>query len=216
MRRQFFPLILRVSLLAVISTAVLHGQLPRPNAALVVALENHQYDLEQDGRDFLLKEAKSNDFFLLGELHGENEIPTLVRVIWPQMWKVGYRHIAAEVSPWAAYHLEFVPVGKAPIVQGLWTKEQAEDVHALGDSKTNVLWGCDMEEEQPQFLIRELAVRNPDDPNLKRMVALTRDGYDRKMAPELLDLEREREEEQERRGSKRCVASPKPAGHSGN
>jgi hypothetical protein len=79
-------------------------------------------------------------------------------------------------------------VGKAPIVQGLWTKEQAEDVHALGDSKTNVLWGCDMEEEQPQFLIRELAVRNPDDPNLKRMVALTRDGYDRKMAPELLDL----------------------------
>ncbi len=192
MHRKLFTLILRVGLVAVTSTAVLHGQLPQPNAALVVALENHQYDLEQDGRDFLLKEAKNNDFFLLGELHGENEIPALVRVIWPQMWKVGYRHIAAEVSPWAAYQLEFVPVGKAPSVQGLWTKEQAEDVHALADSKTNVLWGCDMEEEQPQFLIRELAVRNPDDPNLKRMVALTNDGYERKMAPDLLDLERGR------------------------
>jgi hypothetical protein len=47
-----------------------------------------------------------------------------------------------------------------------------------------------MEEEQPQFLIRELAAKSPNDPNLKRMVAFTRDGYDRKMAPDLLDLAR--------------------------
>lgn len=56
--------------------------------------------MERGGRAFLLNEATNNDFFLLGELHGDNEIPALLDVVWPQMWTVGYRHIAAEVSPW--------------------------------------------------------------------------------------------------------------------
>ncbi len=36
--------------------------------------------------------------------------------------------------------------------------------------------------------IAELASLNPDDPDLKRMRELTKDGYNRKMAPDLLDL----------------------------
>ena len=44
------------------------------------------------------------------------------------------------------------------------------------------------EEVQPQFLIRELAGLNPGDPKLERMVQITKPGYDRKMAPELLAL----------------------------
>jgi hypothetical protein len=90
-----------------------------------LALRNHQYDLEHDGRDFFLDEAKkSNDFFLLGELQGENEIPALLAALWPQMWKEGYRHQAPEVSPRAAHELELVPLVKGPVVRGLWTKEQ--------------------------------------------------------------------------------------------
>lgn len=178
-------------LTATVSSAILPGEVPQPDNAVQSALRNHQFDLKHEGREFLVAEAKSSDFFLLGELHGENEIPALLAVLWPQMWKEGYRHMAAEVSPWAAYQLELVPVGKGPVVQSPLTKEQSATVHALADSHTNVLWGCDMEEEQPEFLIRELAARNPDDPNLKRMVTLTKNGYTRKMAPELLNLARE-------------------------
>jgi hypothetical protein len=158
--------------------------------ALGTALTNHQYDLKAEGIAFLLGQAGNSDFFLLGELHGDNEIPALLRALWPVMWKQGYRHIAAEVSPWAAYQLEFVPLGKGPPVVGLWTKQETSDVHALADSKANVLWGCDIEEVQPQRLIAELALLNPGDPDLARMAELTKDGYERKMAPDLLDLAR--------------------------
>jgi hypothetical protein len=86
--------------------------MPQPGDAVIASLTNHQFDMEDEGRNFLLNEAKNSDSFLLGELHGDNEIPTL-GVLWPQMWKVGYRHIAAEVSPWAAYQLELVPATPA-------------------------------------------------------------------------------------------------------
>jgi hypothetical protein len=152
------------------------------------ALTSQQYDLEADGLKFLLDEARINDFFLLGELHGDNEIPALLRILWPVMWKQGYRHIAAEVSPWAAYQLEFVPAGKGPTVVGLWTKQEASDVHAFANSNANVIWGCDIEEAQPQMLIAELASLNAGDLDLKRMVELTKGGYTRKIAPTLLDL----------------------------
>jgi hypothetical protein len=83
-----------------------------------------------------------------------------------------------------------VPAGKGPDVRGLWTRQEATDVHALADADANVVWDCDMEEEQPQFLIRQLAALNPGDSNLRRMVELTKDGYNRTMASELLDLAR--------------------------
>jgi hypothetical protein len=45
-----------------------------------------------------------------------------------------------------------------------------------------------MEEIQPHLLIRELAALNPGDPQLQRMVAVTKGGYDRSMSPALIDL----------------------------
>lgn len=82
--------------------------------------------------------------------------------------------------------------GKGPEVQGLWTKPEATDVHAFADSTTGVIWGRDMEEEQPELIIRELARLNPGDPDLNRIVELTKDGYDRSMAPRLLLLKQAR------------------------
>jgi len=155
---------------------------------IVAALARHQYNLESDGRRFLLDEANKSTFFLLGELHGDSEIPALLRTLWPEMWKKGYRHVAAEISPWAARQLEFVPAGKGPELRGLWTKREAEDIHAPENSGASVLWGCDMEEEQPEFLIREFATLNPTDSNLKEMTQLTKGGYTRELAPKLLDL----------------------------
>jgi hypothetical protein len=85
---------------------------------------------------------------LQGELHGENEIPALLRDLWPAMWQGGYRHIAAELSPWAANQLEFVPADRQPKLLTLWSKGEAQFVHSQGGSRP-VLWGCDMDEEQP-------------------------------------------------------------------
>ena len=158
------------------------------DSQIATSLADHQYNLQREGRRFLLDEADKNTFFLLGELHGDSEIPDLLRTLWPEMWKKGYRHVAAEISPWAAHQLEFVPAGKGPEVRGLWTKREAEDVHAPGNPGASVLWGCDMEEEQPEFLIRELATLNPADSNLKQMTQLTKDGYSRKLGPKLLEL----------------------------
>jgi hypothetical protein len=48
------------------------------DAGQVQVLEN-QYDLAGSGKVFLSDEAQRASFFLLGELHGENEIPSLLR-----------------------------------------------------------------------------------------------------------------------------------------
>jgi hypothetical protein len=87
-----------------LSLASADAQVPDPVANL---LQQGQYDLSGNGRSFLLREAADASFFMLGELHGENEIPDLIRAIWPAMWTAGYRHVAAEISPWAARELEF-------------------------------------------------------------------------------------------------------------
>jgi hypothetical protein len=188
MRYKLRLLIIGLFVLAGASNVKLAGQALEPDDEILADLTSHQYDLSNEGRKFLLNESQKSDFFMFGELHGENEIPALLTALWPQMWKEGYRHIAAEVSPWAAYQLEFVQSGKGPEVLGLWTKQQAADAHAPAGPKTTVLWGCDMEEEQPQLLIRELAALNPKDVHLRQMVQLTKHEYTRQMAPSLLDL----------------------------
>src|SRR5882762_4820948 len=91
-------------------------------------------------------------------------------------------------ATWAAHQLEFVPVGKGPDDMGLWTKRELSDVRTFAGSNEDVIWGHDIEEAQPQLPIAELASLNPDDPDLKRMPDLTKDGHNRKMAPDLLDL----------------------------
>ena len=138
---------------------------------------------------FLLKEAANASLFMLGELHGENEIPSLIRDIWPSMWQGGYRHIAAEVSPWAANRLEFGSRGAH--IAGLWTQPEATFVTSLKGDRTAVLWGCDIEEVRPQIMIRALALKNPSSQPLKVMVERTREGYKRTSADELLGLARE-------------------------
>ncbi len=155
----------------------------------VQVLEN-QYDLAGSGKVFLSDEAQRASFFLLGELHGENEIPSLLRELWPGMWRNGYRYIAAEMSPWSANQLEFAPVDQQANVLTLWSRQEAFFVHSQAASQA-VLWGCDMDEFQPQLLIRDLSRANPKNPILARMVDITKAGYQRKMAPELLELARQ-------------------------
>ena len=154
--------------------------------SLDLTLQQSQYDLSTDGRAFLLKEAARASFFMLGELHGDNEIPALIRSLWPSMWEEGYRHVAAEVSPWAANLLEFG--GRSVPIFGLWTQREATFVTSLKTDRVPVLWGCDIEEVQPHLLIRDLATANPDNKNLQKAVDMVENGYQRRMALALLQL----------------------------
>lgn len=163
------------------------AQQEKSDESVRLDLKQYQYDLLTDGKVFLSENARSASFFLLGELHGENEIPSLLRALWPEMWRDGYRYIAAEMSPWAANRLEFTPADRQPKLLTLWSKQEALFVHSLGASQP-VLWGCDMDEFQPHLLIRDLAAANPGSPSLTRMVDLTKSGYKREMAPELLQF----------------------------
>ena len=155
---------------------------------IATQLEKQQYDLSTDGKTFLLGEARQASFFLLGELHGENEIPALFRELWPQMWGDGYRNIAAEVSPWAAHQLEFAPADGGSRVLALWSKEEAQFAHSFASATQAVFWGCDMDEVQPHLLIRDLAAANASNSALQQMLEMTKTGYRRTMAPDLLKL----------------------------
>jgi hypothetical protein len=163
-----------------VGAAVLYGQGVSPAAP--------QYDLARDGYAFLVREAEQHDFFLFGELHGDNEIPVLLERLWPDLWARGYRHAAAEMSPWAAKQLEFGFESGVQEIVSLWTKKQAEVIHAPASGRTGVIWGCDMEEIQPHLLIRDLAALNPRDESLRRMVEMVAQGYNRRMAPQLRAL----------------------------
>jgi len=178
------------ALLLVSASLSVHKQQKENDDYLREELRQHQYDLATKGKSFLENEARGVSFFLLGELHGENEIPDLLHALWPQMWHDGYRYLAAELSPWAADQLELAPAKAHPKLMTLWTKPEAEFIHSLGATEP-VLWGCDMDEAQPHLLIRELAAANPNNPTFARMLKLTESAYDRRMAPELLGLLRQ-------------------------
>ena len=173
---------------ALTSVTVVQAQEGKNSDPISTQLEEQQYDLSTDGKRFLLNESRQASFFLLGELHGENEIPALLREFWPRMRRDGYVNIAAEMSPWAAHELEFAPANGDYTIQGLWSKDEAQFVHSFANTIRPVLWGCDVEEVQPHLLIRDLAAANPSNPALRQMAGITKTGYNRTMAAELLKL----------------------------
>lgn len=93
-------------LLLLLASLTARSQDPAPPENIFSTLDTHAYGLQNEGRTFLLSEAQKNNYFLLGELHGDNEIPALLRALWPEMNRSGYRYIAAEISPWTADQLE--------------------------------------------------------------------------------------------------------------
>jgi hypothetical protein len=115
------------------------------------------------------------------------EIPKLLGDLWPQLWQEGYRHVGAEISPWAADYLQRQDPDPVPIV-GLWTRDQADMVNKFAPRDQKVLWGCDIEEVEAGKLIADLAAVNPDDPQLQRMNDTVAAGYQRKEAAGLLVL----------------------------
>jgi hypothetical protein len=166
------------------------AQMFAPDQSMISMLRPHFYLLAGSGRALLAAEARANQFFMLGELHGENQIPSLLADLWPTLWRDGYRHVAAEVSPWVAERLNRGAPPYTDGTVGLWTQSQATAVRAFAPSETDVIWGCDIEELQPNQLIADIAVRNRGNSALQRMAAIVAAGYDRSHARELLELAR--------------------------
>jgi len=157
--------------------------------SVVDLLRESQYDLSEDGRAVLLAEASQAAFFLLGELHFTKEIPDLLTALWPDLWQSGYRHVAAEMSPWTANRAEFPRDGAATSFIGLWTAAEVELVTGLKrEGAPAVLWGSDVEVFSPRLILQELAGENRDNPHLQAMVEATAGGYRRSQASLLGEL----------------------------
>lgn len=180
----------RVACLAAIPFVVSSPATPQEIPPVVDLLRESQYDLSEDGMDFLLDEARQATFFLLGEVHFSNEIPELLRELWPDLWASGYRHVAAEMSPWMARRVEFPAEGEpVPPFLGLWTVAEVELVTGLKeDGAAPVLWGTDLEVLSPHLVVRALAAEHANNPHLQTMVEATAGGYRRSLAPALAEL----------------------------
>jgi hypothetical protein len=152
-------------------------------------LKKNQYDLSNSGMEFLLNEARKNSFFLIGELHGDKQIPQLLFSLWPEMNSFGYNHIAAELSPWAAGKLESGTGADTLKTGSLWSKAEARFVHAKNASAIYpTIWGCDMQETGLELLIKDLGQADPQDTIIARLSEKVKNGYSRKMVPGLLDI----------------------------
>jgi hypothetical protein len=133
-------------------------------------LQPRQLDLATDGKAFLLNEAGRASFLLIGGLHGDQETPALVQSLSAGAAQFGYRDLVVEMSPWAAGRLE----------------------GSLNSQSTAArIKGADIEEVQPQLVIRDLASANPGNRALQSMVEITRGGYRRAAAGQLLQLTRD-------------------------
>jgi hypothetical protein len=152
----------KATCLACLAVLLLGGVRAPAQDAVSDVLQKNQWDLATDGRTFLLKEASNASFLLLGGLHGDRETPALEEALWPTLRDSGYRYVIHEMSPWAAGRLN------VPHIRG-----------------------GDIEEPQPHLLIRDLAAANPRSRPLQVMVEILKDGYQRKLAPDLLQLARQ-------------------------
>jgi hypothetical protein len=63
------------SVLAISFVSYAVAQQDKSDESVRAELKQHQYDLLTDGKVFFSDDARGASFFLLGELHGENEIP---------------------------------------------------------------------------------------------------------------------------------------------
>ena len=87
---------------------------------------------------------------------------------------------------WALRQHQYDLSTDAEPVRGLWSQAEATYVTSFKKGGDPVLWGCDIEEIQPHFLIRDLSFANPKNQALQSVAEITKSGYQRIMAPELL------------------------------
>jgi len=160
----------RLNVCAALAVAMCAAPSGQPTDPIGEQLQAHEFNLEFDGKAFLIDEAGRASFLLVGGLHGDRETPALLQALASGVGKFGYQHTAVEMSPWAAAQME-ASLRKSGVAAQLK--------------------GSDIEEVQPHLPIRELAAANPQNRPLQSMADLVKSGYKRSLAPELLKLANE-------------------------
>lgn len=149
---------------------------------LVEALQTNQRSIRLDkhsrfignGYDWLIEKGSESQFFMIGEEHGIAENPLLSAQLFESLQKRGYQHLAIEVSPPMASHINDVlrnggldglkasySFGTEPAFFGM--AEEAillAKVQKISDA-VQPFWGLDYEVSGDKVLIQKLNSMNP-------------------------------------------------------
>ena len=152
-----------------------------PAARLLAALQRNRLPLTLgdtpagSGWDWLVREAKSARFTLIGEEHGVAETAQFSAALWLALRGSGYSRMAVELSPPIAEDIEAAArrdglKGVEDLLKtpGLFTfynmREEAKfvaDVVKAAPRNERVLWGLDREIFSDRYLISRLEARVP-------------------------------------------------------
>jgi erythromycin esterase-like protein len=123
----------------------------------------------------LMKEARENQFLLVGEDHGIREVPGFVGALFDLVRAAGYSHLAVEVGPVTARRLESMmrsPAAQSDLdsllgantpytIPFFFWKEEAQMLERAVKSlpgKNAVVWGLDQEfMMSPTYLLQQLS-----------------------------------------------------------
>jgi hypothetical protein len=121
--------------------------------------------------EFMLREGRQAQFFVIGEEHGIAENPKLTAALFAALVKDGYSNLVIEISPPMAAALDaalqadglqglhelYAQDGAEPAFYGM--QEEAELLAAAraAASAGPVLWGVDYEVGADRYLLRQLA-----------------------------------------------------------
>ncbi len=142
------------------------------------------------GADWLRQEANKAQFFFVGEEHDMRAVPNLLSALWPDLLRVGYKHVALEAGQWLGNRLD--TYARFRDLNALSQFQQAalprrpnisippssdEDIrfynvlakHRPAGQKSAFIWGLDYEFKTTPLLQR-LAALTPSQPKLHRQV----------------------------------------------
>jgi hypothetical protein len=172
------PLVTMVALAVLISSfartalsqhAAGAGPASAANDSVIGALRAHATpftvshgELHGAGADSLARIARENQFLLVGEDHGMQEVPAFIGALFTAARPAGYRHLAVEIGPLGARNLERMMRDSAPQrrVESFlrantpfslpffnWREESAmlQSVVQALPGTADVLWGLDQE-----------------------------------------------------------------------
>jgi hypothetical protein len=171
-------------LLAAVTLVVQSAPAQAPQAPLLQALQANRLPLTMtDGRpagpgwDWLVGEARTARFTLIGEEHGVRETAQLAAALFSALRGSGYSRVAIELSPPIARDVEAVARKNGGGVQGIadflktpgiftFYNMQSEaqflaDVVAAAPGNERVLYGLDREIFSDRYLISKLEPRVP-------------------------------------------------------
>ncbi|TRY34041.1 hypothetical protein [Aliiglaciecola sp. M165] len=175
-----------------------------PTDILVSEIQTHSYGIQSKenrfggkGYDWLQANAASAQYFLIGEEHGIAENPLLAAQLFESLVIKGYQHLAIEVSPPMAKHLDNTlkngginalkdsfSLGTEPAFFGM--AEEALMLSKIRNAslKPNAFWGLDYEVAGDKVLLKRLAELpkpEPVKPYVAKLVAASQHAWQKYM-----------------------------------